>query len=95
MTTYDISLKEIYRADELHELLAETLSFPDYYGGNLDALYDVLTTKPRGWVLHFIECEDAEVSLGKYYNKFRRVCLDAAAHNPNLEVSFGDDDAIG
>ena len=29
--------------DRLHRLLAEQLDFPDWYGGNLDALYDCLT----------------------------------------------------
>lgn len=29
--------------DALHAALAEALDFPDWYGGNLDALYDCLT----------------------------------------------------
>ena len=28
---------------EAHETIAKALDFPDYYGKNLDALYDVLT----------------------------------------------------
>ena len=28
---------------EFHRVLAQTLSFPDWYGHNLDALYDCLT----------------------------------------------------
>ncbi|PDO10033.1 MAG: hypothetical protein BLM47_09485 [Candidatus Reconcilbacillus cellulovorans] len=31
--------------DDLHDLLARELGFPDYYGRNLDALWDGLT----GW----------------------------------------------
>jgi len=29
-----------------HDYLAEIFHFPDYYGRNLDALYDLLTTPP-------------------------------------------------
>ena len=28
---------------QLHDILASALGFPDYYGKNLDALYDMLT----------------------------------------------------
>ena len=31
----------------LHDLLAEKFQFPDYYGRNLDALYDLLTAFPE------------------------------------------------
>ena len=28
----------------VHDLLSEKLAFPEYYGRNLDALYDLLST---------------------------------------------------
>ena len=37
----DFSNIEDYR--EIHQILKESLDFPDYYGGNLDALFDCLT----------------------------------------------------
>ena len=33
--------------EELHDYLASELSFPEYYGRNLDALYDILTGLPH------------------------------------------------
>ena len=33
----------IHNREELHELLAQALGFPAWYGGNMDALYDCLT----------------------------------------------------
>ena len=30
-----------------HDLFAKELEFPDYYGRNLDALYDLLSTYPE------------------------------------------------
>ena len=40
---YRLDFKGINTKEELHQLLKEELNFPDYYGANLDALYDVLT----------------------------------------------------
>lgn len=33
----------IKRLDQLHSELSRSLDFPDYYGANLDALYDCLS----------------------------------------------------
>ena len=40
---YEIDLSGVYNPDNLHEVIAEVLPLPDYYGGNLDALHDCLT----------------------------------------------------
>ena len=42
MQHYVIDCREISSREELHRLLAETLSFPEWYGHNLDALFDCL-----------------------------------------------------
>ena len=33
----------IHNREELHELLAQALGFPAWYGGNMDALFDCLS----------------------------------------------------
>ncbi|MGF7532490.1 barstar family protein [Bacillus mexicanus] len=38
--------KDTEHKDALHDALKDKLDFPDYYGGNLDALWDCLT----GWI---------------------------------------------
>ncbi|MBR5969339.1 MAG: barstar family protein [Lachnospiraceae bacterium] len=43
MRKMTIDLRYAQNKEELHEGLAATSVFPDYYGRNLDALYDVLT----------------------------------------------------
>ena len=43
MRTVEILGKNYSSMQEIHEMLAKELDFPDYYGKNLDALYDVLT----------------------------------------------------
>lgn len=40
---YAIDCSGITTAQQMHQLLAQALRFPQWYGHNLDALYDCLT----------------------------------------------------
>lgn len=69
---------------EAHAYLQSVLPLPDYYGKNLDALYDCLSeqTDLSLVLLHGREAEQ----VGNYYKKLRRVLADAAEDNPGLTV---------
>jgi RNAse (barnase) inhibitor barstar len=43
MKTIELDFKELYTPRQIHEYIAQKLGFPEYYGKNLDALYDCLT----------------------------------------------------
>ena len=54
-----IDCSGITEAKQLHQILSRFLNFPDWYGHNLDALYDCITELPSptrlylsGWVQH-------------------------------------------
>ncbi|MCR5800141.1 MAG: barstar family protein [Lachnospiraceae bacterium] len=87
---YNIDLKSVFSVDELHELLAEVLPLPDYYGGTLDALYDVLTDEGMNWSIHFTGTDEAEAILGKYMRNFKKMCRKAAEFNEEREITFED-----
>ena len=42
-----IDCSSICTKEDLHRIFRETLSFPDWYGNNLDALHDCLTSLPE------------------------------------------------
>lgn len=69
------------RRRSAHSYLKEALNFPDYYGNNLDALYDCLTDLPETQV-QFVNTEAAP----EYFQKVARVFRDAAKSNPQLTV---------
>lgn len=73
---------------DLHDAFARALSFPDWYGNNLDALHDQLTTICEETHIRLLHWDAAEVSLGKYALGAKRAILDAQAQNPNLTVTF-------
>ena len=63
---------------EAHRYLKEQLAFPDYYGKNLDALYDCLTDLGEPVCL--------TVREPQLLPALERVLEDAAGENPLLEV---------
>ena len=74
--------------DRLHRLLAEQLDFPDWYGGNLDALHDCLTEINQPTELVIRGSDTLETALGSYAAAFRRVLADSAAQNDALTVTW-------
>ena len=72
----------------LHRYLKETLDFPFYYGGNLDALYDELSseTEPIHILLRY--AKNPQGAMIAYTPRLLTVFEDAAKNNYNLKVSL-------
>lgn len=68
---------------QVHDYLKEMLEFPEYYGKNLDALYDCLT-----------DLMDVEITItapeedGAIFQKVLRVFKAADRENEGLKVIF-------
>ena len=74
--------------EALHEYLREALNLPDYYGRNLDALYDVRTSYPEKLELMVVHADLMLENLGKYGNAFVKTLMDAAETTENLHLSI-------
>ena len=74
--------------ETLHQTLAAGLHFPDWYGGNLDALHDCLTDLHEPTELIVRGTSALDELLGRRANAFRRVLDDSAEENPNLTMRF-------
>lgn len=71
----------------LHAYLKEQCSFPDYYGNNLDALYDVLTDRSEPLEIKVEHAEELKEILCGYGEAFIETLQDAAAENERITVT--------
>ena len=72
----------------LHRYLKETLDFPFYYGANLDALHDELTSEVSETHLLVRYPAAPKGTMEDYLPRVLRVFRDATAQNYHLEVEF-------
>lgn len=72
----------LQRKEEAHKYLREALNFPEYYGGNLDALHECLT-ELDGAEIEFV---NAEKVSGGYFARVMKVFTDSAEENPSLKI---------
>ena len=79
-----IDCTRIHSREDLHAIFREALAFPEWYGDNLDALYDCLT-EISGKV-RLLDWETAEVRLGDYGKKAKKVIAAAALRNTDLDL---------
>ena len=82
MKQITIDCRTISDSAQLHDLLARELAFPDWYGHNLDALFDCLTEVDEELELVLTGWN----TLADWTGSFAEVLSDAAAENPNLTV---------
>lgn len=71
--------------EALHQHLARELAFPDWYGGNLDALFDCMTAVSEEVTLTLDETALAE-ALGPYVQRVGKVLARAAEKNPKIHL---------
>ena len=71
-----LDARKLGEKEQAHSYLQEVFAFPDYYGRNLDALYDCLTeiSHLSVYILHASEA-------GPYFEKVLSVLDDANCEN--------------
>lgn len=79
--------KDLISEAKVHKVLKDKLELPDYYGENLDALWDCLT----GWVdlpLKIVQndYEYSKSKLGDFADKLMKLFLEAKAEIEGFEI---------
>jgi ribonuclease inhibitor len=81
--------KSIRSLEEFYDQISGKLLFPDYFGRNLDALWDVLTTDVQGPLE--LAWEDAEASkkfMGKDFEKIAALLKEVEKEREDFKVTF-------
>ena len=60
---YKVDFSKVNHFIEIHEVLKRDLDFPDYYGGNLDALWDCLTDQLLSGITYIEFCNTKQLSV--------------------------------
>ena len=74
--TVTIECRDIHTNEDFHRAFASQLKLPGFYGGNLDALHDCLTSLPQKTTINLLHTESLIHNLGPY----GRAAINAIAH---------------
>ena len=87
---YRIDFSEAENHRDIHEILKKSLDFPDYYGANLDALWDCLTDQLLSGVTHIeIFCLDKIKTINDYDAKLKEIFSEVKhAYNDRFADKF-------
>ena len=69
-----------------HAYLKQALALPDYYGNNLDALYDLMTDREEETVLVLGYWRQLGLLLGDYGISLLETLREASAAHPKVEI---------
>ena len=81
-----LDCKEMSSKEKAHEYIMKKMNFPDYYGKNLDALYDILSTYDKEVYVKFINFESLFKQLGDYAVSLIDVFREAEEENTKLSL---------
>ena len=75
---------KITNRETLHDTLTSFLHLPDWYGRNLDALYDCLSDIQEETEIRLIHEEALEDYLGQYAKALQKAIYEACQENPMI-----------
>ena len=81
-----IDAADLMTRQDLHRVFAQTLSFPDWYGNNLDAMHDCLTDCRRDVTLTLLHTDALKEHLGHYAEVLLEMLRDVTAENPHFRL---------
>ena len=87
---FSIDATQFRSRKEAHLHMKEVFSDYEYYGNNLDALHDVLTSVRRDAEIDVCGLEFSRLYIGEYADSIKRVFLDSAEENSHLTFVFSE-----
>lgn len=82
-----LDFKLTHTPERVQDYLALQFDFPESYGKNLDALYDMLTELTEDTCVGVFKPEE-DRPVNAYLRKVKRIFMDAEQDNPHLCVIF-------
>ena len=92
MKEYVLDYERLQERRKAHSYLQNVLDFPDYYGKNLDALFDCLTELGECRIV--LKKVGAQEKIGGYGARVQKVLEEAAASNSRIKLEIRDADPL-
>ncbi len=89
---YFLDLSDVTDRDELYDAIEDQLPVPNYFGRNLDALYDDLSEVIDDCTLIVKNFEEFAEIDPQYFKKFKHTLKDLMLEIPDFSVKFSSDD---
>lgn len=86
MKEYVLDYERLQERRKAHSYLKKRMEFPDYYGRNLDALFDCLTELGECTIV--LKKDGFQDEAEGYGAKIQKVLEEAAGLNPNLKLEI-------
>lgn len=86
MKTVILDGEKILSKSDVHRAFASALSFPDYYGNNLDALHDMLSESSEDTGVIIVNKDQLSENLGKWMNSLIRLLTDVAEERDSFHL---------
>lgn len=86
MKRINIDFNGVKYIGEVHLILKENLKFPEWYGENLDALWDLLTGYIDPCIVDFKGFEKSDNEIKPYLQKVLKVFLEAESKYGKIKV---------
>ena len=81
--------KQIRSLEDFYDVISLKLSFPQHFGRNLDALWDVLTTEVKGPVeIIWEESAHSKRAMGPLYDRVSALLTDVEKERDDFRVIF-------
>lgn len=78
MKRVELDISTLKSEEAVHDYFMEKMKFPEHYGKNLDALYDMLTDLPENICIELKRCLDPDSPIYDFCKKLEGVIEDAA-----------------
>lgn len=88
MKSYIIDGQLMESKDSFYHHLSEVFSLPDYFGNNLDALWDLLNEEEDSTKIIFLNTDQARKGLGTYAESFIQLLEELSLENELYRTYF-------
>lgn len=88
MIRIELNGKKMLNRELTHDYIKWKLKLPKYYGKNLDALWDILSSWDRETKIIFLSTDCAVENLGEYGQSLVEVFQDSAEENHNISLEI-------